>query len=187
MKKKYITKSLRAFPFSDDNLTPEEKLFKCTLNEWYNAKHRTISDEEVKFINSVNINKCPYCCSTSFIKNGHRKDGIQKYKCISCNRSFTPITNTIFDSNKIPISEWFEYLLHLFEFHSIKSSSYDNRNANSTGTYWLIKVFEVLKGIQDDVVLDGRVYLDETYFSKIKSDNITINGKKLRGISKNKI
>ena len=78
-------------------------------------------------------------------------------------------------------------LLHLFEFHSIKSSSYDNRNANSTGTYWLIKVFEVLKGIQDDVVLDGRVYLDETYFSKIKSDNITINGKKLRGISKNKI
>ena len=187
MKKKYITKSLRAFPFSDDNLTPEEKLFKCTLNEWYNAKHRTISDEEVKFINSVNINKCPYCCSTSFIKNGHRKDGIQKYKCISCNRSFTPITNTIFDSHKIPISEWFEYLLHLFEFHSIKSSSYDNRNANSTGTYWLIKVFEVLKGIQDDVVLDGRVYLDETYFSKIKSDNITINGKKLRGISKNKI
>ena len=79
MKKKFTTKSLRAFPFSDDNPTPEEKLFKCTLNEWYNAKHRTISDEEVKFINSVNINKCPYCCSTSFIKNGHRKDGIQKY------------------------------------------------------------------------------------------------------------
>lgn len=71
-------------------------------------------------------------------------------------------------------------MLHLFEFHSIKSSSYDNRNANSTGTYWLIKVFEVLKGIQDDVVLDGRVYLDETYFSKIKSDNITINGKKIK-------
>ena len=45
MKKKFTTKSLRAFPFSDDNPTPEEKLFKCNLNEWYNAKHRTISDE----------------------------------------------------------------------------------------------------------------------------------------------
>lgn len=187
MKNKYITKSLKVFPFSDDNLTPEEKLFKCTLNEWYNAKHGTISDEEVKFINSVTINKCPYCGSSSFIKNGHRKDGIQKYKCISCNRSFTPITNTIFDSHKILISEWFEFLLHLFEFHSIKSSSYDNRNANSTGVYWLIKVFEEIKDIQDDVMLDGRIYLDEAYFSKIKSDNITINGKKLRGISKNKI
>lgn len=187
MKNKYITKSLRAFPFSDDNATPEEKLFKSTLNEWYNAKHRTISDDEVNFINSITINKCPYCGSTSFIKNGHRKDGIQKYKCISCSKSFMPITNTIFDSHKIPISEWFEYLLHLFEFHSIKSSSYDNRNANSTGTYWLIKVFEVLKGIQDDVVLEGRIYLDETYFPKVKSDNITINGKKLRGISRNKL
>ena len=114
-KNKYITKSLRAAPFSDDNLKPEEKFFKCTLNVWYNAKHRTISDEAVRFINSVTINKCPFCGSTSFIKNGHRKDGIQKYKCISCNRSFTPITNTIFDSHKIPISEWFEYLLHLFK------------------------------------------------------------------------
>ncbi len=80
-----------------------------------------------------------------------------------------------------------EYLLHLFEFHSIKTSAADNRNSNTTGQYWLIKVFEVLKGIQDDVVLDGRVWLDETYFSKKKSDEILKNGKKLRGISRNKI
>ena len=72
MKNKYITKSLRTFPFSDDDPTPEEKLFKSTINEWYNAKHRTISDDEVSFINSVTINKCSYCGSSSFVKNGHR-------------------------------------------------------------------------------------------------------------------
>ena len=188
MKHKYITKSLRSFPFSDDNLTPSEELFKCTLDEWYSAKHRSISNEEVNFINSIAIKKCPYCEYTSFIKNGHRKeDKIQKYKCNKCNKSFTPLTNTIFDSHKIPISEWFEYLLHLFEFHSIKSSSYDNRNANSTGRYWLVKVFEVLKGIQDDVILEGTIYLDETYFPKIESDNVTKDDKKLRGISRNKL
>ena len=33
----------------------------------------------------------------------------------------------------------------------------------------MIKTFEVLKGIQDNVVLDGTVYLDETYFTKVKS------------------
>ena len=187
MKQKHIAKSLRTFPFGDDNLSPKEVLFKCTLDEWYEAKHRAISEEEVKFINSVTINKCPYCSSTSFIRNGHRKDGIQKYKCSSCNRSFTPITNTIFDSHKIPISEWFEFLLHLFEFHSIRTSSYDNRNSNSTGTYRLFKVFEVLKNIQEDIVLEGKIYLDETYFPKIKSQNIIINGKKLRGISTNKL
>lgn len=187
MKQKYIAKSLRTFPFSNDNLTPKEALFKSTLNEWYKAKHRTISNEEVKFINSVTINKCPYCGSTLIVKNGHRKDGIQKYKCTSCNRRFIPITNTIFDSHKIPISEWFEFLLHLFEFHSVKTSSYDNRNSNSTGTYRLFKVFEVLKNIQEDVVLEGKIFLDETYFPKIKSRNIIINGNKLRGISSNKL
>ena len=97
MKQKYIAKSLRTFPFSNDNLTPKEALFKSTLNEWYEAKHRTISNEEVNFINSVRINKCPYCGFTFIVKNGHRKDGIQKYKCTSCNRRFIPITNTIFD------------------------------------------------------------------------------------------
>ncbi|MDQ9889225.1 hypothetical protein, partial [Acinetobacter pittii] len=104
-----------------------------------------------------------------------------------CKHSFNPLSNTIFDSRKIPISEWIEYLLHLFEFHSIKTSAADNRNSNTTGQYWLIKVFEVLKGIQDDVVLDGRIWLDETYFSKKKSDEILKDGKKLRGISRNKI
>lgn len=187
MKQKCIAKSLRTFPFSNDNLSPKEALFKSTLNERYDAKHRAISKEEVKFINSVTINKCPYCGSTFIIKNGHRKDGIQKYKCNSCDRSFMPITNTIFDSHKIPISEWFEFLLHLFEFHSIKTSSYDNRNSNSTGTYRLFKIFEVLKNVQEDIVLEGKVYLDETYFPKIKSHNIIINGKKLRGISANKL
>ena len=90
-------------------------------------------------------------------------------------------------SKKIPISEWIEYLLHLFEFHSINSTAYDNRNSPTTGKYWLIKTFEVLKGIQDDVVLDGTVYLDETYFTKVKSKLATKDGKKLRGISRNKI
>ena len=187
MNNKYIRKSIRVFPFGNDELTPEEKLFKNTFEEWYSAKHRTASNDEITFINSISIKNCPYCSSIKFIKDGHRKDGIQKYKCNDCSRSFTPLTNTIFDSRKIPISEWFEFLLHLFEFHSIKTSSYDNRNAESTGRYWLIKVFEVLKGIQDDVVLDGTIYLDEMYLPKIKSETVKKNGKKLRGISNNKL
>ena len=51
----------------------------------------------------------------------------------------------------------------------------------------MIKTFEVLKGIQDNVVLDGTVYLDETYFTKVKSKLTTKNGKKLRKIARNKI
>jgi hypothetical protein len=77
--------------------------------------------------------------------------------------------------------------MHLFEFHSIVSSARDNRNAESTGKYWLIKIFEVLKGIQEPVVLRGKIYCDEMYFPVVKHKEITKDGKKLRGISRNKI
>ena len=162
-------------------------LVENTVQEWYDAKHATSSIFEIEFINSLDIRQCPFCGSNDFIKYGHKKDGTQKYVCKDCGRQFTPLTNTIFDSKKLPISEWIEYLLHLFEFHSINSTAYDNRNSPTTGKYWLIKTFEVLKGIQDDVVLDGTVYLDETYFTKVRSKLVTKDGKKLRGISRNKI
>lgn len=146
-----------------------------------------MSKEEIIFINSLPIENCRLCNSSEFTKNGHRKDGIQIYFCKICHHQFNPLTNTIFDPKKIPISEWIEYLLHLFEFHSLHSTAYDNRNSETTAKYWLIKVFEVLKGIQDDIVLDGTVYLDETYFSKAKQNKIKKDGKELRGISRNKI
>ncbi len=75
----------------------------------------------------------------------------------------------------------------MFKFHSLHSTAYDNRNSETTAKYWLIKVFEILKGIQDDIVLDGTVYLDETYISKAKQNKIKKDGKELRGISRNKI
>lgn len=110
--------------------------------EWYDAKHPKASLDEVAFINSIPIERCPFCGSVTIVKNGHRKDGIQRYLCKECNTRFTPLTNTIFDSRKIPISEWIEYLLHLFEFHSIQSTAYDNRNFPSTSKYWIYKVLK---------------------------------------------
>jgi len=178
--------SLREVPW-EGAVTPSEHLISRTIKEWYDEKHRKTSQEEISYINSLKINGCRYCDSPEFSKCGHNSLGIQRYICKSCSRKFLSLTNTIFDSKKIPLSEWIEFLMHLFEFHSITSSSRDNRNAKSTGKYWILKVFEVLKEIQNDTVLNGNVYIDETYFSVIKSDTVLKDGKKLRGISKNKI
>ena len=180
--------SLRSFTWSENLEKSEGQLLvENTVQEWYNAKHAASSVSEIDFINSLDIKQCPFCGSHDFTKYGHKKDGTQRYICKGCGKRFTALTNTIFDSKKIPISEWIEYLLHLFEFHSINSTAYDDRNSPTIGKYWLIKTFEVLKGIQDDVVVDGIVYLDETYFTKTKSKLATKDGKKLRGISRNKI
>lgn len=184
----YWGKSLRRLPWDEEEaVTESEQLISSTIQEWYEAKHRRVSPDEVVLTNSIMIRSCPYCGSERFICSGHYGDGIQRYQCKTCGRRFSPLTNTIFEDKKIPISEWIEYLLHLFEFHSIRSSARDNRNAESTGKYWLIKVFTVLRDIQKDVMLEGTIYLDEMYFPVIKRDTVTKDGKKLRGISRNKI
>ena len=43
------------------------------------------------------------------------------------------------------------------------------------------------RGIQDEEILDVTIYLDEMYLPKIKGETIKKDGKKLRGISNNKI
>ena len=166
----------------------KESLVEETVLEWYEAKHRKASEKELVLINSIHASVCPYCAADKIVKNGHSAEGIQRYKCSMCNGRFTALTGTIFDNRKIPISEWIEYLLHLFEFHSLTTSSFDNRNASSTGRYWLFKVFAVLKDIQDNVQLSGTVYLDELYLPVIKSEtHKKKDGTKLNGLSRNKI
>ena len=189
MKKgKIVSRPLRRFSWPAKSERDErERLVESTIIEWYLAKHRRQCREEIGFINSNQPKSCPYCECERISRNGYTSDGIQRFVCNGCKKRFSPLTGTIFDSRKIPISEWGEYLLHLFEFHSIRSSAYDNRNADSTGRYWLQKVFLVLDGIQDSVILGGRVYIDEKFFSVVRRDIVTRDGKGLRGISRNKI
>lgn len=184
----YWGESLQRLPWDNNKaVTDSEQLISSTIKEWYEEKHRKVSLDEIELTNNIPIRRCPYCSSVSFIKRGHYGDGIQRYSCKDCQRSFSPLTNTIFEDKKIPISEWIEYLIHLFEFHSLRTSARDNRNAESTGKYWLIKVFTVLRDVQNDVMLEGNIYLDEMYFSVVKSKIQTKDSKQLRGISRNKI
>ena len=180
--------SLRRLSWDESlDKTLSQKLISSTIHEWYDAKHRISSIEEIKLINSIRIDHCPLYKSNSFIRNGCYKRDLRRYRCSCCNHYFNTLTNTIFDVKKIPISEWIEYLLHLFEFHSITTSARDNRNAYSTGKYWLIKVFSILKHYQDDIILEGNIYCDETFFACIQSDRkLKPDGKQYRGISRNK-
>ena len=180
--------SIKRLPWDGkETKTPTEELISSTMKEWYDAKHREPSADELNLINSITPLICHHCNSKQFIKYGKYKNGITRFRCKDCNKTFSNLTNTIFDSHKIPISEWFEYLLHLFEFHSVKSSARDNKNVSTTGKYWLIKVFEILKDYQNDIVLSGNIVFDETFFTVVKSKRTNNEGNKLRGISRDKI
>lgn len=160
-------------------------LFVDVLETWYDAKHPRPSAKEVEYLNRLVPQSCPFC-GGPFCKDVRKKDGTQRYRCSACGKRFTVLTGTIFDSRKIPISEWIEFLMHLFEYHSTRTSAKDNRNAVSTGKYWLSKAFLILKDFQDDTRLSGMVYIDETYVPLWKSKRERKpDGKEIRGISRN--
>lgn len=154
----------------------------------YEQRHPQIKDTgEAAMINSYEPSRCAYCGSENFVKIGFDANGIRRYKC-GCGKTFKPTTGTIFDSRRIPICEWIEYCLNIFRYVSLNADSWNNRNAISTSKYWLEKLFLTLKGCQNETILSGTIWLDETYYSLIMRDRAhDSDGKLLRGLSRNQI
>lgn len=189
MRKSEAQKSRRKTPWDgEDNLTPTQVYLKENYDTRYRSHHRKVGESsEADMVNSYIPTKCPFCSSDRFKKNGYTDSDVQRYKC-DCNKTFLPTTGTIFDEHKLSVGEWMEYCLNLFRHVSILADSWNNKNAFKTSRYWLQKLFLTLEGIQDEIVLSDKVWLDEIFYSVIFED-ITRNddGSKLRGLSKNQI
>ena len=186
------TTGRRRTPWDDmkeDNRTPTQRFLSNRYKAHYEERHPVLKDTgEAELINSVVPEKCPYCSDASYSRFGQTGNGVQRYRCKACGRTFTPITGTIFDSHKIAISEWMEYCLNLFRYLSVTAGSWNNRNAFTTSRYWLEKLFLVLDGYESDIVLDGRVWFDETFYT-VRSEDIKLkpDGTKPRGLSENQL
>ncbi len=163
--------SRKKTPWSDsDNITPLEQFIKDNYELHFNQRHPLIiKAKEAQFLNEITANKCRYCGSNKIIRKGINRYGLQRYYCKDCTRKFTVLTNTIFENHKISISEWIEYLLYLFGFESLSEISKNNKNSPSTTKYWLKKVFLLLENYQDNIVLRGNIYIDETFYKDIRS------------------
>jgi DNA-directed RNA polymerase subunit RPC12/RpoP len=66
---------------------------------------------EAYFLNSHEVTKCRYCGSDLIRKEGDSGNGNKRYRCKECGKRFRILTNTVFDSHKISISEWMGFLL----------------------------------------------------------------------------
>lgn len=173
---------------NNENTTALQQFLIDKYKENYRTKHPKLSDtNEATIINSIDINNCKLCASENIIKKGKTKNNIQMYLCKSCGKRFTPTLNTIFENHKIPITEWIEFLLELFNYGSTSLISKSNKNAINTSIYWIHKVFLVLDHYQDNMLLKGNVYIDEMFYKVMKKDIQTKNGKQPRGLSCNQL
>ena len=172
MKNNIYSSSQRRTPWDGKKeLSPVQSFIRSEYLDTWNRHHPLLKQtDEADFLNLLEVHCCRYCGSVNFKKNGYTSNGIRRYKCKDCSRTFTVLSNTLFDSHKVSIIEWIEYLLNLFSYVSFRSTSRNSRIADSSVKYWLFKLFEILKHYQDDIVLSGNVYIDETYYHVAKKD-----------------
>lgn len=190
MAKSRTHQSRRKTPWDEnDTMTPTQRFLSERHEIQYKERHpKLIETGEAALINAVIPETCPYCQHDSISRFGLTGNGIQRHRCKGCGKTFTAIAGTIFDSHKVSISEWMEYCLNIFRYVSINADSWNNRNAFTTSRYWLEKLFLVLEHYAQNIILDGRVWFDETFYT-VRSDDIYLkeDGAKPRGLSKNQL
>ncbi len=153
----------------------------------YGFRHEPFGGD-AGFFNAYVRDACPLCGDGHIVRNGTRRDGTQKYACRSCGGYFTPATGTIFDNAKLPVTAWADFILQALSYESMASMTREDRRAETTTPYWMAKLFAVLEGIQDEAVLSGTVWLDETYRPVAAKDAVRRpDGKLPRGLSRNQI
>ena len=163
--KRWHAPSASATPWDgvpDSGLTPSQIAVRDSHRSVYEFRHRALSETgDASFLNGYARDRCPRCGSERVSRWGHEADGVQRYRCGACGRTFTPSTGTIFEDHKLPVADWAEFMGQAFGFESLEAMTREDRRSGTTTPWWMAKLFEVLRGVQDGVVLSGEVQIDE--------------------------
>ena len=108
---------------------------------------------------------CIYCERMHVVKNGRRKDGIQRYLCRDCRRSFIPSSDSITSRTRKPASVWAAYLKCMMDKKTLKQSSEECHISMSTAFTWRHKILDTLSELTEKTRLTGVVEADETFFN----------------------
>lgn len=117
---------------------------------------------ENKFTDGV---VCPYCGKKHVRRNGHRKDGTQKYVCVDCGKSFTARTNTITAWSRMDLETWKKYIDCMINKLPIRVAASECGISARTSFIWRHKILDALGNMGKDIKLSGIAESDDTYFA----------------------
>lgn len=106
---------------------------------------------------------CPYCQSHRVVKNGH-KDGRQRFICKECKHTYTWTNNTILYGMKISYDTLLKYCDCMMHKMTIRQCATCCRISKSSSFDWRHKILDALQNMHNEVVLNGIIESDETYF-----------------------
>ncbi len=117
---------------------------------------------ETRFEDGVS---CIYCKGNHVVKNGKRKDGVQRFLCCDCRRSFIPSSDSITSRTRKSISVWAAYLKCMLDQKTLKQTSEECHISMSTAFTWRHKILDTLSELSEKTYLTGVVEADETFFN----------------------
>lgn len=104
---------------------------------------------------------CPICGSMHIVKNGHYKNGTQKYLCKECLKTFSPYRDTILENTKLHPVTWLKYLIIMNEDEDLRDSAKYAGVSLKGRFYMRHKIMNALSHKMDNVKLSGIIELDE--------------------------
>ena len=107
---------------------------------------------------------CPKCGCIHIVRNGHRKDGKQRYRCKDCGVTFVITNNSITSHTRKSLDVWETYINCMMNCFSIRKTAEICKITTKTAFIWRHKILDALQNMADGVVLEGIVEADETFF-----------------------
>lgn len=129
------------------------------LMKLFGTQEQCIKHLEVVKWNNTPV--CPYCSSE---KSHKRKNDILRYKCLTCNKSYSVLVGTIMEATKLDLPKWFAAIFLILNAKKGISSLQLSRDLGinkNTGWYLQKRIRESMN--EDNTILKGIVEADETY------------------------
>ena len=171
------------------SLGPAETLVMACHRDLHGYRHAGASLEgEADFLDAYVRDACPRCGSREIEGNGRDRNDIRRWRCRSRERSLGVTTGTIFESHRMPAADRAGSPLETSSCEGLEGIARSNRRSETTPPCWLAKLFAVLAGTRDCVVLSGNARADEKYYPPSgKDQRRKADGTKPRGLSRNQI
>ena len=128
----------------------------------------TITDDVQSFLIDTRFEgdcSCIYCEGTHVVKNGKRKDGVQRFLCRDCRKSFIASSDSITSRTRKSVSVWTTYLRCMLDQKTLKQSSEECNISMATAFTWRHKILDTLSELTEKAYLTGVVEADETFFN----------------------
>ena len=103
---------------------------------------------------------CPFC-NSKFFKKYRKRNGNQRYKCLSCGHLFLKTTNTVFSSTKLDKNTLRRLISLIIDDTKLEAISDVLKISRRTTYMWRMKLYKVAGEIVKNTMLSEKVWIDE--------------------------